>query len=58
MHPVQNAAQAVGYTFGLPTGQASQSGRFLWDVYNGDADPQSIKDWYTGISTGKMPAQH
>jgi Large polyvalent protein associated domain 22 len=53
-HPVKNAAQAAGYTFGLPTGQASSSAQFLWDVYNGDADPQSVKDWYDGLSHGRI----
>ena len=53
-HPIKDAAQAIGYTFGLPTGQASSTGQFLWDVYHGDADPQGLKDWYQGLSTGKL----
>lgn len=50
----KNAAQAAGYALGLPTGQLSATGSFLWDVYNGDADPQGIKDWYTGIQNGRI----
>lgn len=53
-HAGKNAAQAVGYAAGLPTGQLSASGTFLWDVYSGDADPQGIKDWYTGIQNGRI----
>lgn len=53
-HAVANAANVVGYTFGLPTGQASQTGKFLWDVYHGEADPQGIREWAEGISTGKI----
>jgi hypothetical protein len=53
-HAGKNAAQAVGYAAGLPTGQLSQTGTFLWDVYSGDADPQGIKDWYEGIQNGRL----
>jgi hypothetical protein len=49
-----NAAQAIGYTFGIPTAQPAQTAKFLWDVVSGDADPQSIADWYQGIMTGKI----
>ena len=38
----------------IRTGQLSQTGSFLWDVYNGDADPQGVEDWYTGIHTGRI----
>lgn len=53
-HAGKNFAQAAGYTLGLPTGQLSGTGSFLWDVYSGDADPQGIKDWYTGIQNGRI----
>jgi hypothetical protein len=53
-HAGKNAAQAVGYAAGLPTGQLSATGSFLWDVYSGDADPQGVKDWYTGIQNGRI----
>jgi hypothetical protein len=54
-HAGKNAAQAAGYAVGLPTGQLSATGSFLWDVYNGDADPQGIKEWYQGVSHGRIP---
>jgi hypothetical protein len=50
----KDVAQAAGYAVGLPTGQLSQTGSFLWDVYNGDVDPQGIGDWYKGIQTGRI----
>ena len=53
-HVGKDVAQAAGYVMGLPTGQLSQSGSFLWDVFNGNVDPQGIKDWYTGIQTGRI----
>jgi hypothetical protein len=49
-----NAAQAIGYTFGIPTAQPAATAKFLWDVVSGDADPESIADWYQGIMTGKL----
>jgi len=53
-HVGKEVAQAAGYAVGLPMGQLSQTGSFLWDVYNGDVDPQSIKDRYTGIQNGRI----
>ncbi len=53
-HVGKDVAQAVGYAVGLPTGQLSQTGSFLWDVYNGNADPQGVKDWYTGTQNGRI----
>ena len=52
--PVKTMGEAAGYTFGLPTGQASTAAQFLWDVYNGDSDPESVKDWYQGVTSGRM----
>jgi hypothetical protein len=54
MHAGKNVAEAVGYAAGLPTGQLSTTGSFLWDVYNGDVDPQDLREWYQGISHGKI----
>jgi len=46
--------QAVGYLGGLPTGQISGTTSFLWDVYNGNADPQGVGQWYSGIMNGRI----
>ena len=53
-HAGKNLAQAAGYALGLPTGQLSATGSFLWDVYHGDTDPQGIREWYTGIQNGRI----
>ncbi|HEY9028275.1 MAG TPA: hypothetical protein VIP05_28540, partial [Burkholderiaceae bacterium] len=50
---VKDVTQAIGYTFGLPTGQASNALQFLWDVHNGDANPHDVKAWFDGLTTGK-----
>ena len=50
----KHIATAVGYVAGLPTAAPFTAGKFLWDINNGDADPQSIKDWYQGLTRGKV----
>jgi hypothetical protein len=50
----QTAAEAAGYIFGIPTAQPVATTRFLWDVLNGDQQPDDMKDWWSGILTGKI----
>lgn len=50
----KHIATAAGYIAGLPTAAPFTAGKFLWDINNGDADPQSIKDWYQGLTRGKV----
>jgi hypothetical protein len=51
---VQHAVQTAGYVFGLPTGQASSSAQFLWDVADGKQDPQGLADWWKGLKNGHL----
>jgi hypothetical protein len=53
-HALTNAAQAVGYTFGIPTAQPAATTKFIWDVMNGDQDPEGLADWWKGITTGRI----
>ncbi len=50
----KDVATAAGYALGLPTAAPFTGAKFLWDINNGDADPQSIKDWYQGLTRGKV----
>jgi hypothetical protein len=50
---VRHAIQNAGYVFGLPTGQASNAGQFLWDVIDGQQDPQGAQEWLHGLIYGK-----
>lgn len=50
----KHIATALGYIAGLPTAAPFTAGKFLWDINSGDADPQSIKDWYQGLTRGKV----
>jgi hypothetical protein len=52
---VRHAIETPGYFLGLPTGQAGQTAQFLWDVSEGDADPETMADWYSGLTKGRMP---
>ncbi|KAG0013820.1 hypothetical protein BGZ81_000822, partial [Podila clonocystis] len=49
----QHALQTAGYVFGLPTGQAAQTGLYLWDVMQGEEDPQDLADWWRGVVYGR-----
>jgi hypothetical protein len=48
----KHIATAFGLVAGLPTAAPFTAGKFLWDYANGDADPQSIAEFYRGIATG------
>jgi regulator of extracellular matrix RemA (YlzA/DUF370 family) len=50
---LRNAIETPGYFLGLPTGQPGATAQFLWDVNNGDQDPEGIGEWYRGFTKGK-----
>lgn len=54
---LKTAGIAAGYLWGLPLGQPLATARFLWDVIDGDQEPEDLKDWWQGIMTGKIPAR-
>jgi hypothetical protein len=49
---VKHAIETPGYIFGLPTGQASGAGQYLWDVWRGDEDPEGVADFLRGLMYG------
>ena len=51
---VKHAIEAPGYFVGLPTGQASASAQFLYDVERDEAEPEGVADWYTGLTKGRL----
>lgn len=53
-HAFEHGAQAVGYTFGIPTSQPAATTKFLWDVVDGYQDPEDLSDWWKGMQTGKI----
>jgi hypothetical protein len=52
---VKHAIEAPGYVFGLPLGQASGAGQYLWDVWKGDEDPDGVTDFLRGLMYGPKP---
>lgn len=54
---LRGMANVTGYIFGIPGGQIGKTGGFLWDVNTGQQDPQSVRDWYSGLTYGRTPAE-
>jgi hypothetical protein len=54
---LQHAIDTVGYATGLPAGQAGTAAQYLWDIGNGEADPQNLGDFLHGLMHG-VPMQH
>ncbi|WP_288804537.1 hypothetical protein [uncultured Novosphingobium sp.] len=50
----RNALEAAGYATGLVPGQGAATAQFFVDVMSGSAEPQSAKDWWDGVKTGKI----
>ena len=49
----KHIATAAGLVAGLPTAAPFTAGKFLWDYGNGEASPESLGDWYRGLTSGK-----
>jgi hypothetical protein len=47
-------AETFGYLTGAPTGQAAASAKFLWDVNQGEQNPEGLGDWIRGLMSGKV----
>jgi hypothetical protein len=52
---IKNLSNTLGALFGLPGGQAGKTGGFAWDAATGEQDPESVRDWYSGVTSGKTP---
>jgi len=46
--------ETVGYTTGLLPGQIATSTQFLVDVGYDEYDPQTVSEWYRGLTKGKI----
>ena len=49
---LKHATETAGYVFGLPTGQASTTVQYLWDVMDGDQRPDGVLDFLRGVTLG------
>jgi hypothetical protein len=52
-HATKDVLQAAGYTTGLVPGQIATSSQFLVDLGYGEQNPETVADWYRGLTTGK-----
>lgn len=50
---VKHAIETPGYLLGAPTGQLATGAQYIWDVHQGNADPEDIEDWMHGLVYGK-----
>jgi hypothetical protein len=46
--------ESAGYVTGLIPGQIAAASQFLVDVAHGDQDPETVHDWYEGLTKGKI----
>ncbi|MBC7284976.1 hypothetical protein [Hoeflea sp.] len=53
-HATRDVLEATGYLTGAVPGQAATTVQFFVDVVSGSAEPQSAKDWWSGVRTGKV----
>lgn len=51
---VKTAVESVGYVAKLPLGQVSNAAQFIADWASGEADPDGVGDWLTGLQRGKL----
>ena len=50
----RDVLESIGYATGLVPGQIATAAQFLVDVGEGDQDSGSVKDWYDGLTKGKV----
>lgn len=55
--PIKQGGEIAAVLFGLPTGQVGTTAQYLWDYGEGEADPETISDFYFGITRGKEPEE-
>lgn len=52
-HWLRHAMETVGYLTGWPSGQAGESAQYLWDIGDGEENPQDVSDFLHGIIYGR-----
>lgn len=50
----RNALEATGYATGLVPGQVATAAQFLVDVGYGEQDPETVAEWWEGLTKGKV----
>jgi hypothetical protein len=55
-NPIKQTGDLSATLLGIPTSQVGSTSQFLWDVREGKSHPDSISDWYFGLTKGKVPS--
>jgi hypothetical protein len=55
--PIKKAGDISAVLLGLPTSQVGTTAQFAWDVQHEETDPETLSDWYFGITRGKVPSE-
>lgn len=53
--PIKQVGDLTAILGGVPTSQIGTTTQFLWDYSDGEVEPDTISDWYFGLSRGKAP---
>lgn len=54
---IKHAIQTPGYFVGLPTGQASSTVQYLFDMIDGDQNPENVGEFLYGLAKGPQKDQ-
>lgn len=54
---LKRAFNTTGLLFRLPTGNMGAAAQFGLDIQEGDVDPQTARDWWSGLTMGRMPEE-
>ena len=57
-HATRDTLEALGYWTGLVPGQFASATQFLVDVGSGEAEPETVGDWYEGLTKGRLHQAH
>lgn len=55
--PIKTTGNLAAVFTGLPIGQPATTGQFLWDYSEGATDPETVADWYFGLTKAKVPSE-
>jgi hypothetical protein len=50
--------ETAGYTFGLPLGQVGTTAQYLYDIMDGEQEPENIFDLMKGVAAGPPNKHH
>lgn len=54
--PLKTFGNLAAVFTGLPLSQPATTGQFLWDYSEGESNPDTVSDWYFGITKDKVPS--